>query len=205
MIKKLQALKAKKGFTLVELIVVIAIIGVLAAILVPTMLGYVTSSRVTSSNTTASELSKAVQNFITEMDSTRGYTFDRAGSHQCIIKKEEGKDLTVDFSAKAFKSGTETDIEAACATKITNDFGFNKAYAIIFIENGRPVGCAYSPDGNDCSKTFKAADFTGDTKNFKGWTDTDGIASDGYIYGTDPVLTMPLNGAGGGSSAAATS
>lgn len=32
MIKKLQKLKAKKGFTLVELIVVIAIIGVLAAI-----------------------------------------------------------------------------------------------------------------------------------------------------------------------------
>ena len=35
----------KKGFTLVELVVVIAIIGVLAAILIPTMMNYVKKSR----------------------------------------------------------------------------------------------------------------------------------------------------------------
>ena len=35
----------KNGFTLIELIVVIAIIGVLAAILVPTMIGYVKKSK----------------------------------------------------------------------------------------------------------------------------------------------------------------
>ena len=68
MIKKLQKLKAKKGFTLVELIVVIAIIGVLAAILVPTMLGYVENSRITSADQIAKTIKDAAQVAATEMD-----------------------------------------------------------------------------------------------------------------------------------------
>ena len=45
MLKRLQAMRAKKGFTLVELIVVIVIIAILAAILIPILVNHVAASR----------------------------------------------------------------------------------------------------------------------------------------------------------------
>lgn len=58
----------RHGFTLIELVVVIAIIGVLAAILVPAMLGYVRRSKITTANNAARSIYNALNVAMVEME-----------------------------------------------------------------------------------------------------------------------------------------
>jgi len=129
MIKKLQKLKAKKGFTLVELIVVIAIIGVLAAILVPTMLGYVENSRITSADQIAKTIKDAAQVAATEMD-TQGM-----GLNATVLEVKGSYDADgaagtkVTFAAAGAVGGADANPNGVIGVDNTNYKGNNKTGA----------------------------------------------------------------------------
>lgn len=65
-----------KGFTLIELIVVIAIIGVLCAILIPSLMGWTIKSRISTNNSNAKELYNGLMNVCVTLEEKGGSVAD---------------------------------------------------------------------------------------------------------------------------------
>ena len=90
-------MKPKKGFTLVELIVVIAVIGILAAVLIPTFSGATESARKGAVQSTADTYRRAYLS----LASTKGTDF---------IQDEEGLDIAPFTAAEVVEfSGNQED------------------------------------------------------------------------------------------------
>ena len=163
----------KKGFTLIELIVVIAIIGVLAAILVPTMLGYVRKSKISSANSAASSVYKGINSALTELDEEGVdvgglYILTWNGS---AWENADDDDLTLGTAELVGSEGARFD------KKVANFFADIKKvkYGIAAVKDGGCVAFAGATD-KTYTGTYPGGVVTTDTySEFKRGSDDAGV------------------------------
>ena len=121
-------LKEKKGFTLVELIVVLVILAILAALLIPALTKYIDKA---NEKDIIAETRQVVMAAQTEVD-------------EAYAKVDVGTKITItDDMKKEIADLAEVDVNKVGTITLTND---NKVESLTYTKKGKT--CTYKADGS---------------------------------------------------------
>lgn len=197
---------SKKGFTLIELVVVVAIIGVLAGLLVPTMLDAVTNSRIASAQQTAKVIRDRSAEFFTKMD-TQMHT--HVGEVQKVV-------ITVDNGTWSMTGGSAADWvdgvnhwntlpgvsdpgnDPRQNTELLSSLAVSAqsigtAYIEMYVEYAHVVGVSVIEGASAPAGTMPAAQDFADRTFGYGGGDRAGRMQDGTVIGTAPILSSVVD------------
>lgn len=197
---------SKKGFTLIELVVVVAIIGVLAGLLVPTMFDAVTNSRIASAQQTAKVIRDRSAEFFTKMD-TQMHT--HVGEVQKVV-------ITVDNGTWSMTGGSAADWvdgvnhwntlpgvsdpgnDPRQNTELLSSLAVSAqsigtSYIEMYVEYAHVVGVSVIEGASAPAGTMPAAQDFADRTFGYGGGDRAGRMQDGTVIGTAPILSLVVD------------
>ena len=129
MFEKIRKMKDKKGFTLVELIVVLVILAILAALLVPALTGYIDTA---NKEKVVSECRMVVMAAQTEASEVYGAvtsaSADKTTAAADIVKKMQASNIKSLSEVKGFFEVTIDDSAKVVKVRYTNS-GFTCVYS----------------------------------------------------------------------------
>ncbi len=201
----------RKGFTLVEVIVVIAIIAVLASILVPILVGYTLRSQVISADSTATNVRKAINNFLTEAEGAR-YGMKVAQTSVCegeIVVLNGTWTFTIsDHSVFNSNNNVSWDGSGYCTAGNTDHAAgdsaedtllkkiaaslpeVEQAYIRFNLKAGT-CNALYMTTETSIAVTMLPFNDNGWSADYYGWdTVNQGVCAEGFVVGTSPELTF---------------
>ncbi len=147
--------KTKKGFTLTEMIIVLAIIGILSAILVPSWMTYIHKSRLKSQNANAKVIFNAAQTIMVD------YEFRERTSTDAPTDMVENGDFYLEWDGASGTSKAYTDpadksnaksatLAAQINEKIGRIFGGqNETMYVIYIKDYKVVSVVSARSESD--------------------------------------------------------
>lgn len=186
--KTIARLKAKKAFTLVELVTVIAIIGILAAILIPTMVGVAQSARVSSANLSANDVRKFVNMWITKLDTT-GHYINKSKNVEndpyIIIDASDGEYVSTFSDGFWANEEDEAEMVKSLSDFLILNLGYRELYAVGYLNEGAVEALVYFVNSSEVTEEYPGfADFT----RTDYWPANNGIAENGTVIGTSPQI-----------------